>query len=453
MAAAITAAEAGLDPLVIDENPQIGGQIHRQPTVASAPTPAVSHVTASQRGAEILGRFRALQHRVELLTDTTVWAVFPPRRLAILGPRGAEMIDAEQLILAQGAYEYVPPFPGWTLPGVMTPGGAQQMVKIMRVRPGRRILVAGSGPFLLVVAEQLHRSGMDVAGIVEATPALEFFASLPGLLQHPSLLGEGIGYLTRLRRARIPIDRGRIVIAAEGDGELTRVVVAPCDNQWHPDHTRARTIEADTLAIAYGFVPRTQLAQMAGCKMRFANDLGGWVPQVDELLRTSVAGVGVAGDGGGAAGALVAQAQGALAGLAAAHELGAVDSNAFTKACEPLRRRIRRLRHFRKILDGLSQVRPGLNSLATADTVVCRCEELTRAEVAGGMEFGGTDLRTIKVMTRLGMGACQGLTCWPAAARWIAAQSGRPIDEIGPASVRPPVTPVCVGDLAVEVAP
>ncbi|HEV3021903.1 MAG TPA: FAD/NAD(P)-binding oxidoreductase [Pirellulales bacterium] len=453
MAAAIAAAEVGLEPLVIDENPQIGGQIHRQPPAPLASKPADSHGRAARRGSELLSRFRANQGRITLLSGTSVWAVFPPRRVAIRGPQGAEMIEAEQLILAQGAFEYVPPFPGWTLPGVMTPGGAQQMVKIMRVRPGRRALVAGSGPFLLVVAEQLHRAGMEVAGVVEAASTAELVAALPRLWLHPSLAWDGMGYLNRLRRAQVPIHRGQIVVAAEGERELCRVVVAPCDTEWRPDTSRARTIDADTLAIAYGFAPRTQLAQLAGCKMRFANELGGWVPEVDKSLETSVPGVWVAGDGGGAAGALVAQDQGTLAALAAGRRSGAVDSIAFARATAGILRRLRRLRHFRAILDRLSQIRPGLDTLATPDTIVCRCEELTRAEVAGGLAFGGTDLRTLKVMTRLGMGACQGAMCWPAAARWIAAQSGRSIGEIGPASVRPPVSPVCVGDLAAEISP
>ncbi|HEV3005978.1 MAG TPA: FAD/NAD(P)-binding oxidoreductase [Pirellulales bacterium] len=453
MAAAIAAAEVGLEPLVIDENPQIGGQIHRQPPARLASKPADSHGLAARRGAELLSRFRASQDRITLLADTTVWAIFPPRRLAIRGPHGAEMIEAQQLILAQGAFEYVPPFPGWTLPGVMTPGGAQQLVKIMRVRPGKRVLVAGSGPFLLVVAEQLHGAGMDVAGVVEAASTAKHVAALPRLLLHPSLAWEGMGYLNRLRRAQVPIHRGQIVVAAEGEHELCRVVVAPCDAEWRPDPSRARTIDADTLAIAYGFAPRTQLAQLAGCKMRFANELGGWVPEVDELLETSVPDVWVAGDGGGAAGALVAQDQGTLAGLAAGRRLGALDSNRFARATVRVFGRLRRLRRFRDILDRLSQIRPGLDSLASPDTIVCRCEELTRAQVADGLAFGGSDLRTLKVMTRLGMGACQGAMCWPAAARWIAAQSGKSIDEIGPVSVRPPVSPVCVGDLAAEVAP
>ncbi len=324
------------------------------------------------------------------------------------------------------------------------------MAKIMHVRPGRRIVVAGTGPFLLVVAEQLQRAGAEVIRVVEAARTAEFLSALPRLLGHPGLLGQGLGYLYRLRRAGIPILRGHVVVEARGETEVREVVLAPCDDDWNPDRSRARSLVADTLCVGYGFIPRTQLAQLAGCRMRFVDELGGWIPEVDESLATSVAGVFVAGDGGGVGGALVAEAEGTLAGLAAAHRLGRLDATQFARARQPIDRRLRRLRRFRAALDALSRVRPGLSSLPTPETIVCRCEEITRAELETAVPFGGTDLRTLKVMTRLGMGPCQGCMCWPAAARWIAAQTGQTIADIGPISVRPPLTPVSVGDLAQE---
>jgi hypothetical protein len=206
----------------------------------------------------------------------------------------------------------------------------------------------------------------------------------------------------------------------------------------------------DTLCAGYGFVPRTQLAQLAGCRLRYADALGGWVPEVDADLQTSVPGVWVAGDGGGVAGALAAEWEGELAGLAVAHRLGALDERMFAARRQPLVRRLARLRRFRAALDRLFCVRPGLSELATADTLVCRCEELTLAEVEAGIAAGGTGLRTLKVMTRLGMGPCQGRMCWPAMARLLAAHTGQPVEAVGPLSARPPVQPVSVGDLAME---
>jgi NADPH-dependent 2,4-dienoyl-CoA reductase/sulfur reductase-like enzyme len=454
LAAAVAAAEAGLEPLVLDENPRVGGQIYRSPPPALGrgleTTPQRGQGAAARRGAELFSRFRDFQKRITVQTETSVWAIFPPRQLAVRGRGGCDFIEADQLILAPGAYEYVPPFPGWTLSGVMTPGGAQQMVKVMQALPGKRALVTGTGPFLLVVAEQLHRAGMEVVGVIEAAHTFAALRVMPRLLTYPGLFREGLGHLYRLKRAGIPVYRGQLVVEARGDGEVREVVVTRCDRQWHPVHAGARTFAVDTLCVGYGFVPRTQLPQLAGCRLRFADELGGWVPERDEDLQTSVPGVAVAGDGGGVAGALVALDEGTLAGLAAARRLGALTAAAFAQARGPILRRLNQLRRFRAALDDLSRIRPGLNTLAAPDTVVCRCEELTRAELETGVEFGATDLRSLKVMTRLGMGPCQGCMCWPAAARWMAARTGRPLEALGPLSVRPPLAPVSVGELAGE---
>jgi NADPH-dependent 2,4-dienoyl-CoA reductase/sulfur reductase-like enzyme len=450
LAAAIAAAAAGVRPLVLDENPQVGGQIYRQPPSGTPPAPTHRQTPAARRGAELLSRFHAFHDFIEVQTETDVWGLFPPRQVAIARQGASDVIEADQLILAPGAYEYVVPFPGWTLPGVMTPGAAQLMVKTMHVLPGRRALVAGTGPFLLVVAEQLARAGMEVVGVIEATTASESLRAVPRLLAHFGLLREGLGYIYRLRRLGVPVERGRLVVEACGDTEVRAARIAPCDHAWHPDGARARTVDVDTLCVAYGFVPRTQLAQLAGCRLRFDEDRGGWVPEVDEDLQTTVPGVGVAGDGGGVGGAVVAQEEGTLAGLAAAHRLGALDAAAWSRARGPILHRLGRLRRFRTALDRLSRLRAGLDLLATPGTVVCRCEERTREEIDRGVAFGATDLRTLKVMTRLGMGPCQGRMCWPATARRVAAMTGRSVEEVGPLSVRPPLRPLDLSALAGE---
>jgi bacterioferritin-associated ferredoxin len=194
-------------------------------------------------------------------------------------------------------------------------------------------------------------------------------------------------------------------------------------------------------------VPRIALAQLTGCKLRFAEELGGWIPEVNADLQTSVPGVWVAGDGGGVAGAVVAELQGTLVGFAIARDKGAIDAAAFHARRQILDRRLRRLSRFRAALDRLHRLRPGLVELASTDTLLCRCEELTRSEIETALDAGATDLRTLKVMTRLGMGPCQGLMCWPAAARFLAARLGKPVESAGPLSPRPPIVPLPLGSL------
>lgn len=449
MAAAMAVQKAGITPTVIDENPQVGGQIYRQPSASFTTGDKEDGNRVPDTGDGIRVEFLKHADRMEVLNDTTVWGVFPEKQLAVRRQDGWEMIHAEQLVFTTGAYEFVSPFPGWTVPGVMTPGGAQSMVKAMQVLPGKRVLVAGSGPFLLVVANQLHAAGMEVVGVVEAVRRSHVVRHAPGLLADLNMLREGRRYFRQLREAGIPFHWNHVVVEARGGEELTEVDLAPCDQQWRADRDRIRSVKVDTLCVGYGFVPRTELAQLTGCRLRFENLLGGWVPEVDHQFQTSVPGVFVAGDGGGVAGAVVAQVEGTLAGLAAAHRAGQLDDSDYDTRCRPLLLRLAKLRRFRSSLDRIYQIGPGLVDLPRDDTTVCRCEEVTLAEAECGMKFGGQDFRTQKVMTRLGMGPCQGQMCWPAMARRIAARDGKgkQPDACGPRSVRPPTQPLLVGDL------
>jgi NADPH-dependent 2,4-dienoyl-CoA reductase/sulfur reductase-like enzyme len=322
------------------------------------------------------------------------------------------------------------------------------MVKTQGVLPGRRALVAGTGPFLLVVAEQLHRAGMEVVAVLEMAGTGEAIRALPGLLSSPGLLWEGIGYLRRLRKYGIPVRRGHVLLEAAGEEEVREARYAPCDAAGRPDRTSPQSVTVDTVCAGYGFVPRIQLAQLAGCRLRFADALGGWIPVVDDSLETTAPNVWVAGDGGGVAGALAARLEGTLVGLAVARRAGSLDAGAHERSRRPVARQLGRLRRFRAALDWLHRIRPGLAQLATPETVVCRCEEVTRAEVEAGITAGGTNLRTLKVMTRAGMGPCQGQMCWPALARFLAQATGSTPEAAGPVSVRPPLAPVPLTDLA-----
>jgi NADPH-dependent 2,4-dienoyl-CoA reductase/sulfur reductase-like enzyme len=448
MSAAVTLAECGLRTTVVDANADTGGQIYRQapPTFQTADSPDTT--SKALPGVRLRQRFQDLAEFIEFSQSTKVWGVFDKRRLAVTTASGWQMIDAERLILAPGAYEFVPPFPGWTLPGVMTPGAAQVMIKSMHIAPSGRVLVAGTGPFLLVVANCLHDAGVEVVGVVECVRRTETIRSLPSLLNEPGLLRQGWRYIQRLRRAGIPIHTGHVVVGAEGGESVKRVALAPCDLEWRPDTSRVKTIDVDTLCVGYGFVPQTELAQLAGCEMRWADELGGWIPRVDENQATSESGVWVAGDGGGVAGAAVAEDEGTLAGLAVARDYGALNHDSFQRLRQPVIRRMKRLRRFRRGLDKLSRIRPGLSELACQDTLVCRCEELKRGEVEAAIAAGCTTNRTLKVATRLGMGQCQGRMCWPAMARFVAMKTGKPTSEIGGRSVRPPIVPVTVGELS-----
>lgn len=449
LAAAIEAARAGLTCTLIDEAPRLGGQIYRQPPEAFAILDARPFGRDFLRGERLRSAFAEVAHRVEVLSGSSALGVWGGREVLWSAGERSGVVRAERLILATGAYDRPVPFPGWTLPGVMTAGGAQTLMKTMRLRPGRRALVAGTGPLLLVVASQLHKVGVDVVAVLEAGRPSWSPQTLLKVWGERDLIKDAWDYWWALRRAGIPLLLNHTVFAALGRGEVDAASYGPVDPEnWRPLKDRARTVGVDLVVMGFGFVPNTELTALTGCRHDYVHELGGWVPVRDALMQTTVHGVFAVGDGAGVAGALVAVEEGRVAGITAAEQAEALSaSEAARRRAEPLRR-LRSLARVRTVLDEVSRIRPGLLELATPETLVCRCEEVTLSEVRAAIDQGARDLPSVRLLTRLGMGPCQGRNCAPSTGMYLCQATGRRPDEVGRINPRPPVKPVTLGALA-----
>jgi NADPH-dependent 2,4-dienoyl-CoA reductase/sulfur reductase-like enzyme len=445
MSTAIAAAKHGIASCIIDEGRALGGQIYREPHTRAR----TEDFPYFLRGDELRAEVRALNHLIEVRSETVVWGISKDGIVAIgKEQHGTDMLEPEQLILAPGAYEYTVPFPGWTIPGVMTPGSAQIMAKTMAISPGKRVVIGGTGPLIYVVASQLVKRGVNVVAVLEATRQFDWWR-LPafGWRAH-DVIAEGLGYLRTLRQAGVPLHYGRVVTRAEGTDELTGIVHAPVDKEWVPDLERAESIDADTLCVGYGLQPRNYLAQLAGCDIEFDRYQGGWRATRDADMCTSKPKVFAVGDGAGVAGAATAELEGTIAGLVCANRLGGLTGAALLEARKPAEAKLNRLAGAQQALGYITRIRPGISQLVEDDTIVCRCEEVKWNEVKAALEHGGTRFRTLKVMTRFGMGMCQARYCWPAMARKIALEKNTTIEDTGPVSPRPPIRPVSIDVIA-----
>jgi NAD(P)H-nitrite reductase large subunit len=241
------------------------------------------------------------------------------------------------------------------------------------------------------------------------------------------------------------------VVRAEGTEAVETVVVARVDRQGQPLPGSEETFEVDTLCLGFGFVPNVELTQLAGCEHQFDPRGGGWVPTVNERLETTVSGLFAAGETAGVGGAGAAMLEGRVAGLAAARRLGYLAEDRLAGELAGLAGRRQRLHRFGTMLNTLFAPRPGLNTITTAATTICRCEGVTAAEVQAAMDSGAANLDALKNSTRVGQGMCQGRTCGPLLARLLRQKSGCPAEAAGCFNVRPPLKPVPLGQLAPEV--
>jgi hydrogen cyanide synthase HcnB len=449
IAAATEAARSGLRCLLVDEAPALGGQIYRQLPREFSVSNARGLGRDYRRGERLRAELARVADRVNVRSSTSVVDIVDAQQIVCSSPEGSTPVSAEHIILATGAYDRPLPFPGWTLPGVLTAGGAQTLMKTMRVRPGDRALVAGTGPLLQVVAGQLHHAGVHVVAVLEAGRSAATVGMAARAWRQWGLLGDGGRYRLGLMRAGIPVLYNHAVFQAHGEDVLDSVTYGPVSaTDWQPIRDRQRHVDVDLLVAGYGFVPSVELCELAGCRTEYVHSLGGWVPIRDTMMQTTVPGVFAVGDGAGVAGALVAVEEGRIAGITVAEQLGVISSAEAQRRRLPSVRRLRSLAPVREALDTISYIRPGLYEVANDETIMCRCEEVTRAEVRAAIDQGARDLQAVKLLTRLGMGACQGRNCAPSTAATLCAATGCSPCDAGRINPRPPVKPVTLGALA-----
>lgn len=447
LAAATRAAAQDASVALVDAGTAPGGQYWRQPT-GQLDADALSylhHDLAAYR--ELTSLLESQQDRGSLtyLAQHHVWTVGPvPDGYAVqavdhgTSPEREVTVVGRRLVLATGAYDRQVPFPGWDLPGVMTAGGVQALLKGNGVRAGDRVVVAGTGPFLLPVAAGLAASGATVLGVHEAASPLGWARQSGAVVRNLPKLREGAGYATALVRHRVPVRTRSVVVAAHGEAQLESVTLARADGAGGIVAGSEEQIAADCLAVGWGFTPQLELPLALRCATRVDVD-GSLVCVVDDEQLTSIPGVYVAGEACGVGGAALALVEGAIAGAAAA---GAPLSSAGA------RRQRRSLRAFATAMHQAHPVPAGWIDRLDADTVVCRCEEVTAGTLRAAVEeLDAEDARSAKLLVRPGMGWCQGRVCGYATACLTAAWSGA---DYSPAVVatRPVAAPLTLGTLA-----
>ena len=396
MAAATRAAEARRRVLVLDEAPNVGGQIWRHRSRSTLGADA-------RRVIDRLSRTSAEVRRGVAVVDVAAEADGSFTVVAEHHRGGVEVLRTPALVIATGARERFLPFPGWTLPGVVGIGGAQALVKQGAAFRGKRVVIAGTGPLILPVAASLTDAGARVMIVAEQAPfqAVRDFAI--SLLAQPETLFQAAMY--RLAFLRTPYALGTWVTSAAGTDRLTTAALTNGRTTW--------SLPCDILCTGYGLVPNVEVARLIGCATSSGN------VEVDARQATSVPGVFAAGELTGIGGVALALVEGEIAGAAAA---------GVARADPALVRRRDSLRGVARRMERTFAVRAEARALARADTIVCRCEDVRHAAVAS---LG--DARQAKLYARAGMGACQGRVCGPALEMLFGWPPGRVRSPLEPA--------------------
>ena len=450
LAAAREAVVHGLSVTVLDDNDQPGGQYFRQLPRQFARAGRGRFDSEHARARRL---FEVLEHPgVRYLPGSVVWDSPEPGLLAYAAGAESGRIRADAVIIAAGATDRALPFPGWTLPGVITAGGSQNLIKGQAVRPGDRVVVAGNGPLLLVVAMNLLRAGATPSALVEAAPIIRrAWSHAMSLVFSPADLTRALAWRLRLAAAGVPVLLRHAVVEAHGESALTAVSVAPIDEDGRVDRASTRVLDADCLVVGNGLAPSVELTRLLGCMHRYDPLLGGWTPWRSHDLETTVPGTYAVGDGAAIGGVELALAEGRCAALAVA--MRRAPSPALRRRRRHLARRLARLNRFRAAVAKVFAPPRHFLELITPGTVVCRCEEVTLAELQSRAAEGAASMIQQKSTTRLGMGRCQGRFCLSSLASLVAARLGLGVEQLDWPRVRPPARPIPLGDLLHEAIP
>jgi NADPH-dependent 2,4-dienoyl-CoA reductase/sulfur reductase-like enzyme len=448
IAAAMEAAKLGVTPTLIDDNTKIGGQIYRQFNKGLNITDPELMGPDFERGSKLLKGFDEYKGQLDYLNEAVVWGLFDGNELAYQRGKESFGMKYRRLIVSTGAYDRPVPFPGWTLPGILTAGGAQNLVKLQGVIPGNNILLAGTGPLQLTLASQIIRAGGKIEAILEAGNIDRWLSLVWGSLGQWELLSDGWQYWRDIRKAGVPLMRRHMITEAQGNGKVEEAVIAEIDKDWRPTSANRQTLKVDTICLEYGFVPSVELTRLAKCEHRYEPLLGGWIPLRKNNMETSVPGIYCVGDGSGVAGSFVAIEEGRIAGVSVALSLGYVSAGNAVKYMKPFRKRLNRMNRLRKALDVISMPRAGLYELASDNTIICRCMEITLKEIKEAILKGAADINEVKRVTHAGMGRCQGRMCGPVAFEIISRYLEPGSIQSNYLTARPPVKPISIAALA-----
>ncbi|KAA1184705.1 NAD(P)/FAD-dependent oxidoreductase [Rhizobium tropici] len=433
--AGIRAAEllvaAGIRPVVIDEGMRAGGQIYRRPPEGFTRSAEQLYGSEAGKALALHSLFDRMVARgeVDYHPQSSAMAL-AANMLQVLTPAGRREFVYDRLILATGATDRLVPVSGWQAPGVYSLGAAQIALKAQGIALGQRIVLAGSGPLLTLVAIQLLKAGANVAAVLDTSSVRNQILALPGMMARPVLVLRGLAMRMKL---------GLIYRAGVTLTDIISDETGPAAVRWRDAGGLDHHTECDMVGIGWHLRAETQLAGLAQCRFDYDPGWAQWLPQADRMGR-SADGVYLAGDGLRILGADGAEVAGRLAASACLADMGLPYPNPA--------RDLRRLARYERFARAIARAFPwpaGMVRSVSDETMVCRCEGISAGDLRESVDYAGSEANRVKSMVRVGMGRCQGRFCQLAGAELIAERAGIPVCEVGRLREQAPVRPLPIG--------
>lgn len=441
IAAALQLQAEGVGVRVLDEQATPGGQIYREVSLAS---PQRKSLLGKDYAAGAVAVEAFLRSGIDYVPNASVWMVNAEREIHYRVAGKTHRVTADRILFCAGAYERPMPIPGWTLPGVMTAGAGQILLKTAARVPVGPVVLAGTGPLLYLLAVQYLQAGVKISALVDTCTRADLRAAMRFLLRAlPAWkqLLKGMFLMARIRRAGVDWYRGASELCIEG--KVHAQAMAFTHNE-----TRIR-VECDLVLLHQGVVPNTHPGLSVGAKHRWDEGQVCWVAEQDKWGALSVPGLFIAGDGAGVNGAEAAALQGRHTAIGIALSLDKITPRTAERQAKTLARTWRKYRCIRPLLERLYRPVAALQ-LPADDTIICRCEEVTAGAVRQYAALGCLGPNQTKAFGRCGMGPCQGRQCGLSVTQVLADARHVTPSEVGYYRIRPPLKPITISELANE---
>lgn len=435
-----------VEALLIDEQPQAGGQIYRSLTKnLHENSDLCNRLGESYTAGKKL--VSSLDDQTEKLLHARIWDLTTNLQSVTLGltsAKNTQLLHAKQVVLCNGAMERPTAFSGWNLPGVMSIGGAQTLMKASGLVPEEPFVVVGSGPLVYLYINQLLDSGVKPTAFLDLTQSNNKKHYLPhaikALVHHSSLIQQGLKWQKRINRSGIPVYQNIQQLAAKGEKSLQKV-------SWQ-SQGRYHEIDCKLLFTHDGIIPNTQLAKAANCQLHWHELQKYWHPKLNEYGLSSKKNVWITGDSGyidGAEGAII---KARITAMSLANQLGRLSYGSWQKQLAPLTKKLKKMRHLRHFLEHYYLPSDAFNPICNNVDLICRCEQVSKTQIQIAAQEQSQGINQVRVFTRCGMGHCKGYQCGDNVGKIIAHEQQRSVMEVGYLSGRLPVKALTVGELA-----
>jgi thioredoxin reductase len=446
IAAALELSKYNINILLIDNNERVGGQIYR----ASPPE------FKSDESVEEMQIQKDLEEKIKKSNivykpNHTVWQISENFRIDGFTESEAFVWRANKIIVATGTTERIVPFSGWTNPGVIGLAATTIILKSQQTIPGKKIIIAGCGPLLLVVAYYTLKLGGKIEAIIDTNSKWTWLKNFIFLFSNIPLFIKGFKWILKILLCRIPIYSNCTVTSAENNNDFLNVEIKNLNNI---ENSKSIKLQCDTLCVGHGLIPSTDFSRLMNAHHKFDKYLGGWIPEVNKYFETSVPNFYQIGDASGVLGAMPAYEKGKIAAISIIHKMNLLSDYELDQQYKILSKKLKRLKIFGEAISKISFPNDLLYKQILPETIVCRCEDITRKDIENSANNGAHDLNQLKTWTRCGMGPCQGRTCHYATSLVLAKCTNKNIEDLGYWTGRAPVRPIpfyaAAGDFTYE---